>query len=101
MVSAAFHTGGRCTGVVDLQIFTTQEIRMLKNVVEVSVVMVERDIVQLWVSNAKSHKKGHFEHMRNSVREGRKDPEVGTTDEEEEFSLSQLSRITHNHGPPH
>ena len=101
MVSATFHTGGRCTGVVDLQIFTTQEIRMLRNVVEVSVVMVERDIVQQWVSNARNHKKGHFEHMLNSIREGRKDPEVGTTDEEEEFSLSQLSQITQNHGPPH
>ena len=42
----------RCAGVMDHQIFTTQEVRTLRNVVGMAV--VERDIVQLWVSSAKS-----------------------------------------------
>ena len=53
-VSTALHTEGRCAGVMDLQMFTTQEVRTLRSVVGVAVVMVERDIVQLWVSSAKS-----------------------------------------------
>ena len=54
-VGTAFYTSGRyAAGVVDLQIFTTQEVRTLGSVVGVAMVMVERDIVQLWVSSAKS-----------------------------------------------
>jgi len=50
-VSTALHTEGRCAGVMDHQTFTTQEVRTLRSVVGMAV--VERDVVQLWVSSAK------------------------------------------------